>query len=258
MAAVLPSTVFARPRSVDTPRIMEWHQIGGIGLGMTHRQVNATYRATAFQDGVDYSRYDVDRGSLWVWYARGVVVHFFTTSPRYRTPAGVGVGARIPLGPCHRTHRARCEHRWHGLVYYPGQAEWRGRFCYRGVRSVAWLPTRLGRVEEVDLSYDAGVCGRQQPRFPLTAADRAAITAAILPRADGVHEWKVSHFRVTIDTKRWASAWVTAKPEGSAQGGFFVLEHRRDKWVVLDYGTSWVGCSVIPIKPLTQIGGSCR
>lgn len=38
-------------------------------------------------------------------------------TPYYRTKSGLGVGSRIPLGPCHTTTINPCEHRWHGFVW---------------------------------------------------------------------------------------------------------------------------------------------
>ena len=50
-------------------------------------------------------------------YRDGRVNELDFTTRFHRTWFGFGVGSSIPLGPCHRTATASCEHRWHGFVW---------------------------------------------------------------------------------------------------------------------------------------------
>jgi hypothetical protein len=59
--------------------------------------------------------YRLHGGILRVKYVHDRAKVIETTSRYYRTPRGIGVGTRIPLGPCHRSRFGSCEYRWRSL-----------------------------------------------------------------------------------------------------------------------------------------------
>lgn len=140
----------------DAPRIVPWKIIGSIGLGMSRARVEYAYGyagprmidAGAMLVSAD-AAYRRRGGWLWVGYARGLVAQVGTTSRVYRTPRGLGVGSRIPLGRCRRV-RGRCQYRWNGFVY---SAEpccgWYRIFRVGGRPVRVWLVARLGTVTAV-------------------------------------------------------------------------------------------------------------
>lgn len=113
--AALLALAVAAPAAADPPRIVPWHTIGNVSLGMSKTRVEYAYgRATQ-------RVYGVEGGSMMVSYGSVGVYSISTTSARYRTPGGVGVGTRIPLGVCHHVARASgCEYRWRGFIYITG------------------------------------------------------------------------------------------------------------------------------------------
>jgi hypothetical protein len=192
----------------------------------------------------------VPGGYLDVSFARDVVDTVTVSSPRYRTSDGIGVGFRIPA-----------RHRWRGFVYHVyangTPPEWLGSFCYRGIHELVRLGVSHGVIGNVGMWYEAGFCDHQRPEKPLTAQDRAAITAAVgghvRPTVTVVHD-----FRVSLHDRQWASVWITGRGRNASAGSAFVVLRREGtKWRVVDLGTSDVGCTTVPIAPLTQIGGSC-
>jgi hypothetical protein len=96
----------ARVRRVveDPPRIVLWHLIGRAGLGMSRAQVERVY-GRPYYDGPEPAQYTVPGGVLFVGYIRGKVAYVATSSRRYRTRTGLGVGTRIPFRGG----------RWHGF-----------------------------------------------------------------------------------------------------------------------------------------------
>lgn len=105
--------------AADPPRIVPWHEIGNIGLGMSHARVERMYgraiNGNPPRETIDWEYRG--RGVITVDYdANGHVEDLSTASPAYSTPSGIHVGMRIPLGPCHRV-AGHCEHRWHGFTY---------------------------------------------------------------------------------------------------------------------------------------------
>jgi hypothetical protein len=134
----------ARSSAVDPPRIVEWHMIGNIGLGMSRARVEYTY-GNGVPSTRDFTLYRTGRGDIEVQYTRDRHVHYILTySPAYRTKEGFGVGSHIPLGRCHYK-KGQCVHLWHGFEYHPEFSAWLGNFgntnaalsTYRGV--VAWI-----------------------------------------------------------------------------------------------------------------------
>ena len=103
----------------DPPRIVPWHEIGNIGLGMSHTRVERMYgkaiNGNPPRDTIIW-RYR-GRGVIGVYYdANGNVDGLDTESPEYATRSGIHVGMRIPLGICHRVV-GRCQYRWNGFSF---------------------------------------------------------------------------------------------------------------------------------------------
>jgi hypothetical protein len=119
----------AAHRTADPPRIVPWHLIGNIGLGMSRARVERSYgRGTVESPPTTNAlvwRYR-GRGGIRVEYdLGGHVAMVGTSSPAYSTRSGVQVGEAIPRGRCHRVH-GPCEYRWRGLTLEdaPKDAYW--------------------------------------------------------------------------------------------------------------------------------------
>jgi len=204
--------------------------------------------------------YAIPGGTLTVDFDGNESVSFGTENVQDRTRDGIGVGERIPLGPCHRFGSTSCQHRWRSFAYFPVDrqgtpGQWLGFFCHDGIHEEVRLGVAAGAVNYISMWYEAGVCGRRTPRQPLTARDRTAIEVASQGHVSST-DTSFSAFRVSVDGKRWASVWLAGRTR-SVQPAFAGLEHRAGRWTVVDLGTRDVGCGTVPIKPLTQIGGGC-
>ena len=70
--------------------------------------------------------YRIHRGKLIVSYVDGRVKMVETTSRYYRTASGVGVGTRIPRGPCHLDQVGGCQYRWRSFTYDECGGAWLG------------------------------------------------------------------------------------------------------------------------------------
>jgi hypothetical protein len=118
--------------AADSPRIVPWKQIGAIELGDNITRAEYLYgepqeiESLFFPVGTRYHgragvrhTYKVPGGELWVEAIDGRIKALATTSPRYRTPTGLHVGSRIPLGPCHRNSYGSCDYRWKSFAYEP-------------------------------------------------------------------------------------------------------------------------------------------
>ena len=104
----------------DPPLFVPWSRVGDIALGESLPHVEREYGSAG--DGYQVNRdhvqgyYLLHGTKLGVTFDGGRVEEISFSTPYYRTKNGFGVGSTIPLGPCHRTARYRCEHRWHGFV----------------------------------------------------------------------------------------------------------------------------------------------
>jgi hypothetical protein len=111
-------------RAIDFPVLLPWTGVGAIQLGETRAQVAHDYDAVGHRyhvqargNGLVEGYYVLHRSRVDVDYRDGRVNELDFTTRFYRTWDGFGVGSRIPLGPCHRTATASCEHRWQGFVW---------------------------------------------------------------------------------------------------------------------------------------------
>ena len=99
----------ARP---DPPLLVPWNRVGDLRLGEPRAQVEREFGRTG-----TYGSYRLHGSRVDVEFRNGRLDAVGFSTPYYRTRSGLGVGSRIPLGPCHRTATARCEHRWRGFVW---------------------------------------------------------------------------------------------------------------------------------------------
>jgi hypothetical protein len=128
LAAVLAVALCASPgharMAQDPPRFVPWKRIGDISLGAEKADVQREYGTTGHGYHVLQRYGNTIQGYYRLHHTRVIVTFYgrrvgeleFAT-PYYRTRAGFGVGSKIPLGPCHRTARKNCEHRWNGFVF---------------------------------------------------------------------------------------------------------------------------------------------
>jgi hypothetical protein len=158
LAAVLPpqlgagrhrTSVTLAARAIDPPRIIPWRIIGNVAIGMSRTRVEYVYgHGTPDPIFVGGEIFRVPGGLLKVAYdSHDLVNRIETTSPRYHTRDGIGVGMRIPLGPCRRV-KSRCEYRWRGFTY-SGKEPCCGWFLAIGKKTYVWLATHRGRIVSV-------------------------------------------------------------------------------------------------------------
>jgi hypothetical protein len=159
--AVLTTSAAASARVVDPPRIVPWHEIGNIGLGMSHKRVERMYgraiNGNPPRDTIIW-RYQ-GRGVIGVTFdANGNVDSLETESAEYATRSGIRVGMRIPLGPCHPV-TGKCQYRWNGFTFQSGGGQqyrqWDRTAAFGDgpvrVNAQLWLGSD-GRVNEIDLT----------------------------------------------------------------------------------------------------------
>lgn len=140
--------------SADPARIVPWHTIGNAGLGMSKDRVEYNYGARVNADDQHFTTYQVAGGTLRIGFDIHYRVEFLTTnSPRYRTPGGIGVGVRVPLGACRRTAAGNCQFWWRGFRYR-GKGLWVRANQNRGGRALfVGLQTTNGRISEVQIFF---------------------------------------------------------------------------------------------------------
>ncbi len=241
------------------PRIVPWSEIGSAGLGMQRSAVEYRLGPTAGEAGSN--SYVVPGGRLAVGFAGDRVSFVSTDSSYFETPDGIKVGTAIPLGRCHRTRSNRCEHRWNGFVLGNSGLSpfWEREGCFGGVPAVARLSVRIGVIESISVAYggSGNGCGTRS-RYPLSVADRAAISEAIRQSIKGVNVYRVSGFRHPKTSNEYAAASVSSRDLNTGeelQGALVIVRKRAGVWRVVTYGSAYVGCGDVPIKPLAEMGG---
>lgn len=154
LAWLLPASVAvaqAQGRAADPPRIVPWHMIGNAGLGMARDRVEYVYgrRDTALAR----ARYVVSGGTLEVAYGVSGHVDFLrTTSARYRTRDGIGVGVFVPRGACYRTKGGACRFLWRGFTYR-GKGLWQREAVRGGRQVIVGLETEKGIIASVHIFF---------------------------------------------------------------------------------------------------------
>jgi len=234
----------ALARSTDSTTIVPWNQIGDAKLNTSRAAVVARYGKFKGDLGVFKA---AEGGELDVVLARNIVIDLSEDSPRYLAPGGIKVGIKTPV----TAH-------WKGFTFIKDFQSWQRAVCFAGIHTLVNLDTENHVIRRIGIAFAAGVCPGLKPKQPLTAADKAAITAAI-QKASKPAKVKASQYKVAIDSKEWASAIVTGKDANgiTLQPGFAVFHHVGGAWKFVEVGTAGVGCDKVPIKPLTQIGGNC-
>jgi hypothetical protein len=124
--AVVCTSSAAAPRTADPPRIVPWHLIGNIGLGMSRARVERLYGrgtvATPLRDAPAWKY--VGRGAIRVEYdLDGDVAAVETSSAAYASRSGIHVGLTLPPRLCHLVNY-RCKHAWHGFMYESDYNAW--------------------------------------------------------------------------------------------------------------------------------------
>jgi hypothetical protein len=162
--AALAPLVVAVTTIQDTPALVVHKSIGDVRLGMSRSAVQAAYGSGRterlrhyFPVGTKYhgkvlsrATYWVHGGKLVVSYVDGRVKMIETTSRYYRTKSGVGVGARIPRGPCRPDGYGGCRYRWRSFEY----DECGGAWLAGTKRVTTALYVRHTRVYHVQLGED--------------------------------------------------------------------------------------------------------
>ena len=129
------SSSSAASHAGDPPRIVPWHLIGNIGLGMSRGRVERLYGRGAVAMPLRDAPAWVyrGRGAIRVEYdLEGDVSAVETTSPAYASRSGIHVGLRLPPRLCGLVNY-RCKHGWHGFTYESDYNDWervskRGRY----------------------------------------------------------------------------------------------------------------------------------
>jgi hypothetical protein len=162
--AALAPLVVAVTTIQDTPAIVIHKSIGEVRLGMARSDVQAAYGSgrtqrlrhyfpvgTKYHGKVLYrTTYWVHGGKLIVSYVDTRVKMIETTSRYYRTRSGVGVGTRIPRGPCHPDGYGGCHYRWQGFEYDECGGAWLS--LTKRVSTIFYV--RRSRVYHVQLGDD--------------------------------------------------------------------------------------------------------
>jgi hypothetical protein len=206
-----------------------------------------------------------------VSYAGDRASRIYTDSDHFRTSEGIGVGAQIPPGPCLKTASTSCAHHWDGFVYEPAltprhSGTWVHVGCYGGVPVSADLEVERNTVKNASVQFGTSKgqgCDEAAQR-PLSATDRRAITAVIektvaRPSAT-VYISRVSRFVLPRSTRSYVLVNVDVKDKGTNrvdQGFAAILRRTGLTWMLVSDGTDEVGCGVVPIKYVAEMGLSC-
>jgi hypothetical protein len=230
-------------RSADSTKIVRWNRIGDAGLNTSRTAVVAHYGPFSGSLAVKKAP---EGGEIDITVVRSRVVNISEDSPRYSTPDGIKVGIKTPNTKT-----------WKGFTFNSNFQSWELPFCYGGVNGRVNLDTENRIIRRIMIGFYSGVCPGLKPKQPLTAADKAAITA-VIKKVSKPATVKASNYKVAIDSKEWASALITGKdPQGFPIQPAVAVFHHGSTWTLVDVGTDAVGCEQVPIKPLTQIGSDC-
>jgi hypothetical protein len=133
---VIAAPATGAPGALDPPRVVPWHLIGNIGLGMSKARVERLYgQGTVASPPKDALVWQYrGRGVIDVTYdLSGNVASVETTSSDYASRSGIHVGIPLPPRLCDFVNY-RCKHSWHGFTYEPDYKTWErvsklGRFA---------------------------------------------------------------------------------------------------------------------------------
>jgi hypothetical protein len=166
----------------DSPTLVWNKAIGGFQIGESRDQVNYDYgddcmagcpgicqgKGDAHHADTMYCAYRLHGSTVIIGYRKNRLVYIETKSPYYRTAGDVGVGTKIPLGPC--THKVRqyrdyltgkrkteryCEYHWRDLI----STNRGGSYCvsiWRTYNFKTEVGTKHGRVNYIALGANGG------------------------------------------------------------------------------------------------------
>jgi hypothetical protein len=125
VAGCSSETKAGRAAAKSDPPVLELTgRVGDMTLGESKAKVESDYgiegegfHVTFRNGGSTSGYYRLHHGRVVVSFDGGRVSALDVRTPYYRTNGGIGLGSRIPLGPCHKTATNPCEHRWHGFVW---------------------------------------------------------------------------------------------------------------------------------------------
>ena len=229
--------------TADSTSIVKWSRIGDAGMNTSRASVVAHYGA--FTGSIKVHK-DAEGGEFDMVVARDRVVALSADSPRYSTSDGIRVGIKTPSTQT-----------WKGFTFIKNFQSWQLATCYGGIHTLVSLDTENRIIRRIGIAFAAGVCPGLKPKQPLTPADKAAMTA-VVRAASKPATVNLTQYKVAIDSKAWASALITGKDaNGYTLQPALGVFHHGTKWTLVEVGTDQVGCSKVPIKPLTQIGSEC-
>jgi hypothetical protein len=250
VASMLPSVVSGA--SSDPPRIVLWHQVGGIGIGLARARVEHDYGRPG--TSASFGRaYALHGGHVFVGYDHsGHVNQIDVDTPYYKAASGFGVRYRMPLGVCHRKNGS-CIYTWHGFTYNAPQSNWYRYFVWSGARMQVLITVHHhGLVQEFNFSKLGGAGVWVRP--PATAF--RAIVAATLHEFCGNTPCNVTVKNVRL-AKSDTSYAVDLIQDPKFGNGQFLLHHVHGVWKVVSSGSSQVGCGQAPIKVLDDLRLYC-
>jgi hypothetical protein len=142
---VFAAPAAAAPRATDPPRVVPWHLIGNVGLGMSRARVERMYGrgtiATPPRDELFWTYRG--RGAIRVAYdIDGHVDSVETTSSAYASRSGIRVGIKLPPRLCGLVDYT-CKHSWRGFTYESDYKSWK-------------RVSRLGRFERSYVELELG------------------------------------------------------------------------------------------------------
>ncbi|MDX6516915.1 MAG: hypothetical protein QOH73_2581 [Gaiellaceae bacterium] len=142
---VFAAPAAAAPRATDPPRVVPWHLIGNVGLGMSRARVERMYGrgtiATPPRDELFWTYRG--RGAIGVAYdIDGHVDSVETTSSAYASRSGIRVGIKLPPRLCGLVDYT-CKHSWRGFTYESDYKSWK-------------RVSRLGRFERSYVELELG------------------------------------------------------------------------------------------------------
>jgi hypothetical protein len=236
----------------DPPKILLWHQVGDVGIGMTRARVEYTYGRPPGNSPLGPT-YNLHGGHIVVGYSRsGNVDQIRVDTPYYRAAGGFGVGYRIPLGPCHRTGNS-CHYTWQGFAY-DGVQTWFRSLVWSGAQMQVIVSVDRGVVKSFSISK-LGAAGHSTAPTTATAKAIIAVVRSTVCGASPCPGAKIDHIRLARTDPSYATAAIYDPKVG---GAAILLRRGGVVWKVIDYGSSQVGCGHAPTKVLDDLGLYCR
>ncbi|MCZ7525535.1 MAG: hypothetical protein M5U14_03580 [Acidimicrobiia bacterium] len=84
-----------------------------------------------------------------------------------------------------------------------------------------------------------------------------AVKASDMTSAVPSDRYDVEDVRFATSDPTWASAWIVPHPGVTVDGAYVVLHREGDTWVLVDIGTSGVGCIDPPPDVVDELGLEC-